>query len=132
MTKKMKKRAVTIGYGALLFLIAVLVKELHLIKNYNVQLILFLAAYLVTGRDVIKKAVRNLRNGQVLDENFLMTIASLGAFLISEMSEAVGVMQKLLLLCCFIRSGNSSRTTRSTIPENPSRRLWISGRTPPT
>lgn len=92
MTKKMKKRAVTIGYGALLFLIAVLVKELHLIKNYNVQLILFLAAYLVTGRDVIKKAVRNLRNGQVLDENFLMTIASLGAFLISEMSEAVGVM----------------------------------------
>ena len=89
MTKKMKKRAVTIGYGALLFLIAVLVKELHLIKNYNVQLILFLAAYLVTGRDVIKKAVRNLRNGQVLDENFLMTIASLGAFLISEMSEAI-------------------------------------------
>ncbi|MBQ7563101.1 MAG: heavy metal translocating P-type ATPase [Lachnospiraceae bacterium] len=92
MTKKMKRRARAILCGALLFLIAVLVKELHLIKNTNVQIILFLAAYLVTGRDVIKKAVRNIRNGQVLDENFLMTIASLGAFLISEMSEAVGVM----------------------------------------
>ncbi len=92
MTKKMKKRRKRIVCGALLFILAILVRELQLIHDSNVQLILFLVAYLTTGGDVIKKAARNIRNGQVLDENFLMVIASLGAFLISEMSEAVGVM----------------------------------------
>ncbi len=92
MSKKQKKRLGRIALGALLFIAAVLSKELGLVKDNNAQVIMFLIAYLVTGGDVIKKAVRNIRNGQVFDENFLMVIASLGAFLISEMSEAVGVM----------------------------------------
>ena len=92
MSKKMKRRRNSIVYGALLFILALCVQKLNLIRDGNVQIILFLLAYFVVGGDVIKKAVRNIRNGQVFDENFLMVIASLGAFLISEMSEAVGVM----------------------------------------
>ena len=52
----------------------------------------FIAAYLVLGRRIIATAWKNLRGGHVLDENFLMSIASLGAFFIGEAPEAVGVM----------------------------------------
>lgn len=52
----------------------------------------FLAAYLLVGRKVIIAAGRNLYRGQVFDENFLMTIATIGAFAIGELPEAVGVM----------------------------------------
>ena len=52
----------------------------------------FVAAYVVLGREIIGNAWKNLRNGHVLDENFLMSIASLGAFCIGETAEAVGVM----------------------------------------
>ena len=52
----------------------------------------FVAAYVVLGREIIAAAWKNLRNGHVLDENFLMSIASLGAFFIGEAAEAVGVM----------------------------------------
>ncbi|HAG69667.1 MAG TPA: heavy metal translocating P-type ATPase [Lachnospiraceae bacterium] len=92
MSRKQKKRLGRICCGALLFILAVVVSGLELVTDRNVQVILYLIAYFVTGGDVIKKAVRNIRNGQVFDENLLMVIASLGAFLISEMSEAVGVM----------------------------------------
>ena len=52
----------------------------------------FVAAYVVLGRQIIAAAWKNLRNGHVLDENFLMSIASLGAFFIGEAAEAVGVI----------------------------------------
>ena len=52
----------------------------------------FVAAYIVLGREIIAAAWKNLRGGHVLDENFLMSIASLGAFLIGESAEGVGVM----------------------------------------
>ncbi len=52
----------------------------------------FLAAYFLVGRGVIAAAFRNLTQGQVFDENFLMTIATIGAFAIGELPEAVGVM----------------------------------------
>jgi Cd2+/Zn2+-exporting ATPase len=51
-----------------------------------------LVAYGILGKDVILTAVRNLKNGNVFDENFLMSLATIGAFLIGEYSEAVGVM----------------------------------------
>jgi len=54
--------------------------------------IAFLAAYLVLGLDILKNACKNLKNGHVLDENFLMGIATIGAFCIGEFAEAVGVM----------------------------------------
>lgn len=53
---------------------------------------LCLVPYGIVGYDVILKAVRNIRNGQVFDENFLMMIATFGAFVVSEYIEAVAVM----------------------------------------
>ena len=52
----------------------------------------FIASYVVLGKEIITAAWKNLRNGHVLDENFLMSVASLGAFCIGEAAEAVGVM----------------------------------------
>ena len=52
----------------------------------------FIAAYLILGRNVLSTAWKNLRTGHMLDENFLMSIATLGAFCIGEFAEAVGVM----------------------------------------
>ena len=56
------------------------------------SLILFILAYLVAGYDVIWTAIRNLFNGRIFDENFLMTVATLSAFYIREFPEAVSVM----------------------------------------
>lgn len=53
---------------------------------------LYLAAYLICGRDVIKGAVRNIHKGNIFGEQFLMTVASLGAVFMSEFAEAVAVM----------------------------------------
>ena len=53
---------------------------------------LYLLAYLTAGWDVLYKALRNIKNGQVFDENFLMSIATIGAFLTGESAEAVFVM----------------------------------------
>ena len=55
-------------------------------------LMAFLVAYAILGREIIVAAWKNLRNGHMLDENFLMSIASLGAFFIGEAAEAVGVI----------------------------------------
>ncbi len=54
--------------------------------------IAFVAAYLVLGLDVLKTALKGLRHGRMLDENFLMGIATIGAFIIGEFPEAVGIM----------------------------------------
>lgn len=54
--------------------------------------VVFLAAYVLIGGDVLLKALKNLFRGQVMDENFLMSIATIGAIAIGEHSEAVGVM----------------------------------------
>ena len=61
--------------------------------GYNIQgKIAFALSYLVLGREVLTAAVKNLVRGRMLDENFLMSIATLGAFCINEFPEAVGVM----------------------------------------
>ena len=60
--------------------------------NTLVSLLICLAAYVLLGKDVISTAVRNLTKGHVFDENFLMSIATIGAFFIGEYPEAVGVM----------------------------------------
>ena len=52
----------------------------------------YIAAYLVLGLEILKTAAKNLIKGHVFDENFLMSIATLGAFLIGEFPEAVAVM----------------------------------------
>lgn len=60
--------------------------------SISASLIIFLAAYIVIGGDVVKKAVKNIGQGQIFDENFLMTIATAGAFFVGEYAEAVAVM----------------------------------------
>ncbi len=52
----------------------------------------FIAAYLILGRNILLTALKNMKTGHVMDENFLMSIATLGAFLINQFGEAVGVM----------------------------------------
>ncbi|MBQ2125269.1 MAG: heavy metal translocating P-type ATPase, partial [Spirochaetales bacterium] len=60
--------------------------------NETLKLIVALAAYFVIGYDVLWRAIRNIFRGQVFDENFLMTIATVGAFFIREYPEAIAVM----------------------------------------
>ncbi len=64
----------------------------YFIKNDSLNFILYISAYLIVGYDVIILAIKNLIRGQALDEHFLMSIATLGAFLINERFEAVLVM----------------------------------------
>lgn len=72
--------------------LGILTTGMFLPMNGQVSLGLFILAYLITGYDVVGRAVRNIFRGQVFDENFLMTIATLSAFYIQEYPEAVAVM----------------------------------------
>lgn len=93
MTKKLKNRLKKIILGAILFLIAVLCNRfIPIVEQSPIGLILFLTAYFVIGGDVIKKACMNIAKGQVFDENFLMLIATVGAFFVGEYPEAAAVM----------------------------------------
>lgn len=60
--------------------------------NQTLSFLLFVGAYLISGYDIVFRAVRNIFRGKVFDENFLMTVATIGAFAISQYSEAVAVM----------------------------------------
>lgn len=90
MSKKLKKRMKRVLIGALFFAFAIFSEKYPLLPEFSLWF--FLVAYFVIGGDVVKKAVSNILHGQVFDENFLMTIATIGAFLVSEYSEAVAVM----------------------------------------
>ncbi|MBO5094184.1 MAG: cadmium-translocating P-type ATPase [Lachnospiraceae bacterium] len=92
MTKKLKKRLLRILLGAALFVAAVAVDGKWSGVYADAGLIAFLAAFLVCGGDVIKKAAMNITKGQIFDENFLMTVATVGAFLVGEYPEGVAVM----------------------------------------
>lgn len=96
MTKKLKKRIKRLCIGVVPFVLAIILSIIHLPINekLNQYLIfgLFLLAYLMIGGDVVKTAVVNITKGQVFDENFLMTLASVGAFFVGEAPEAVAVM----------------------------------------
>lgn len=85
---------IKIGCGAVLYIIALVFSHLNisLYMSPLITFLLFLGAYVVIGGDVVLRAVRNILKGKVFDENFLMTISSLGAFMISSYSEAVAVM----------------------------------------
>lgn len=82
-----KKELVRLIVGAALFGIALIFK-LPAIAEF----LLFFISYLVVGVDVLLKAVRNISRGQVFDENFLMSVATIGAFAIQEFPEGVTVM----------------------------------------
>lgn len=87
MTKKQKKMRFRIIISLILYIICLFIPAQNLIK-----LALFLVPYFIIGYDVLLKAIRNIKNGQIFDENFLMTIATIGAFIIGEYNEGVAVM----------------------------------------
>ena len=66
--------------------------EIHNIPFRIVEYIVFVTAYLIVGWNVIASAVKNITRGQVFNEHFLMSVATLGAFAIDEMPEAVAVI----------------------------------------
>ena len=80
----MKLRITRILLSAALFAAAMLIQT----ANEIITLIFYIAAYLIIGYDVIFNAVRNISSGQIFDENFLMLIATIGAFGIKEYPEA--------------------------------------------
>lgn len=92
MTKKMKKRMKCVIAGGIIFFATSILTYALPNLNTNIALILFLIAYFIVGGDVVKKAVQNIGHGQIFDENFLMTIATVGAFLVGEYPEGVAVM----------------------------------------
>lgn len=92
MTKKMKKKLIFILVALVLFIGALLCPAVLQEELPILQTLLFVLAYLLVGFEVLKKAFCNLLKGHVFDENFLMSVATLGAFGIGELEEAVAVM----------------------------------------
>lgn len=84
----MKKRAIKILIALVIYIVAI-------VGNFGNELIkdaLFIISYLIVGLSILKKALRNIFRGKVFDENFLMAVATLGAFGVGEFPEAVAVM----------------------------------------
>lgn len=82
------KAFLQIGIGAVLFALGILLEG----KLSIVSIASFVIAYLLLGSEILLKAAKNLTKGHVFDENFLMSIATLAAFVIGDYAEAVGVM----------------------------------------
>lgn len=105
MTRKQKKTLIRILIAAALLVAAALLPPIRV--PFDIPLLtsrldgdmfavspiwLYFAAYFTIGWDILWKAIRNIGHGQVFDENFLMCVATIGAFILGETSEAVGVM----------------------------------------
>lgn len=88
MTKKMKKNLQNIIISFIFLFLAFITKE----KIQIISAILFIISYLIVGLPVLHKALKNIKRRKIFDENFLMTIATLGAIAIGELPEAVAVM----------------------------------------
>ena len=87
MGKKMNKQLIRIIISLTLVIISVFIKF-----DNELNSILFIVSYIIVGYDIVLKAIRNIFKGKVFDENFLMTIATIGAFCIGEFPEACAVM----------------------------------------
>ena len=95
MTKKQKHMLVRIAAAFVMLAVMLVVEHSGIgdrIQPVWLLAIISLIPYLVIGYDILWKAFRNIRNGQVFDENFLMMIATFGAFAVREYAEAVAVM----------------------------------------
>lgn len=95
LNKKQKAMLLRILSAMGLYLILFIISKWNLLPVLNifpVSVFVFLIPYGVVGWDIVYKAFRNIKNGQVFDENFLMFIATIGAFLVGEYLEAVAVM----------------------------------------
>ena len=88
-----KSDIIKIAIGAVIFAGIQIYSHVFGAENFSpIALALLVVAYIVLGGDVIITSLKNIRNGQIFDENFLMSVATLGAFAIKEYPEAVGVM----------------------------------------
>ena len=86
MTKKQQRMLMRIGGAAALFILGMV------LEDTIVGVVLLLAAYALTGWDILWRAAVNIRHGRVFDENFLMAVATIGALALSDYSEGVAVM----------------------------------------
>ena len=84
----MKRDLIKIIIASILFIFSLAVKY----ENEWINNAIFIISYIIVGLEIIIKAVRNIIKGKIFDENFLMTIATIGAFFIGEFPEAVAVM----------------------------------------
>ena len=82
------KKMIRIIIGAFLYAFGIIYKT----ENQTIKLATFLLALAIIGGDILFKAIRNIFKGQVFDENFLMSLATIGAFFIGDYSEGVAVM----------------------------------------
>ncbi len=87
MTKKQKKQLYKILTAAVICIIAIVLPVPEWVK-----LILYVVGYIVVGLEILTKAIKNIKSGQVFDENFLMSIATIGAFILGEYLEGIAVM----------------------------------------
>lgn len=92
MNDKQKKMLRKIIVAAVFYIIAIIISKLGFQYSNWVSFAVFIVAYVIVGKDVLLKAFSNIKRGKVFDENFLMTIATVGAIIIGEYPEAVGVM----------------------------------------
>ena len=84
----MKKRIQKIIIALILFILGLIIN----VDNIWINNTLFIFSYILVGYDILKKAFRNITRGKVFDENFLMAVATIGAFFVGELEEAVAVM----------------------------------------
>lgn len=96
MSKKLKKELKRILLGLVIFAVLMIIEHtvgfLGILGSWWAELILYLVPYFIVGSDVVKKCLLGIKNRQLLDECFLMTLATVGAFVTGEYSEAVAVM----------------------------------------
>lgn len=121
MTRKQKKALVRILVAGGFLIAAALIPLEGLWR-----LPLFLIPYLIVGWDILRKAALNIAHGQVFDENFLMSLATIGAFILGEYAEAVGVMLfyqigELFQNCAVSRSRRSISQLMDIRPDSANR-----------
>lgn len=90
-SKESNKNLYFIAFGSIIYLLSLLMYN-FLSGFKEISIIIFIVSYVVLGFDVVSKAMKNIFNGIIFDENFLMTLSTLGAFVIGEYPEAVAVM----------------------------------------
>lgn len=126
MSKKQKKMLLRIIISAVVWAAGLVISHLFPAEDRFgvmgiVQLVIFTAAYLTIGWDIVWKAIRNIVHGQVFDENFLMSIASIGAMVIGDYSEGTAVMifYQVGELFQSVAVGKSRRSIAEMVDINP-------------
>lgn len=128
MSKKQKKMLLRIIIAAVVWLTGFVLEHMIDFDSAGrfsvmgiIHLTIFAAAYLIIGWDILWKAIRNIAHGQVFDENFLMSIASIGAMVIGEYAEggAVMILYQIGELFQGVAVGKSRRSIAEMVDINP-------------